>query len=68
MNQDLRMSDAKLYVGNISSRTSRSDIQYKFEKYGPLRRCDLMNGFAFVEYEDHEDARYAVKKMNGARV
>jgi len=40
-------------------------LRYKFEKYGPLRRCDLMNGFAFLEYEEFEDARYAVKKMNG---
>ena len=85
------MSEGKLYVGNISSRTSRSDLQHKFEKYGPLKRsfiillyyscdrcsqllirfyffcpgCDLLNGFAFLEYEDYEDARYSVKKMNG---
>jgi len=27
-----------------------------------------MNGYAFLEYEDYEDARYAIKKMNGAEV
>jgi len=51
-------------VGNISSRTRESDLRYRFEKYGHLARCELMNGFAFVEYEDSRDARDALRAMN----
>lgn len=54
-----------LYVGNVSSRTREKDLRYKFERYGHLLRCELLNGFAFVEFDDDRDGRDAIRALDG---
>jgi arginine/serine-rich splicing factor 4/5/6 len=55
----------RVYVGNLSSRTSEKDLQEAFKKYGNIVKIDLKAGFGFVEYEDQRDASDAVKELNG---
>ncbi|KAG0362977.1 hypothetical protein BGZ54_008386 [Gamsiella multidivaricata] len=55
-----------VYVGHLSARTERRDVEELFEKYGRLVSVELKHGgFAFVEYEDPRDADDAVSKLNG---
>ena len=56
-----------IFIGKISSRVHTSDIEHKFEKYGRIKEIDYRKdrGFAFVEYSHWEDAKYAIKKMEG---
>jgi len=56
-----------IFIGKISSRVHTSDIEHKFEKYGRIKEIDYRKdrGFAFVEYSHREDAKYAIKKMEG---
>ncbi|KAF8979500.1 hypothetical protein BGZ46_005347 [Entomortierella lignicola] len=55
-----------VYVGHLSVRTERRDVEELFEKYGRLVSVELKHGgFAFVEYEDPRDADDAVGKLNG---
>ncbi|KAF9584983.1 hypothetical protein BGW38_004391 [Lunasporangiospora selenospora] len=55
-----------VYVGHLSSRTERRDVEELFEKYGRILSVELKHGgFAFVEYEDPRDADDAVTKLNG---
>ncbi|KAG0012893.1 hypothetical protein BGZ80_011450, partial [Entomortierella chlamydospora] len=55
-----------VYVGHLSVRTERRDVEELFEKYGRLVSVELKHGgFAFVEYEDPRDADDAVSKLNG---
>lgn len=43
---------AKIFIGNVSSRTRERDLERLCKKYGDLRSFSLnRNGFAFVEYE-----------------
>lgn len=63
--RDRDKRSANLYVGNISSRTRESDLRYKFEKFGRLRRCDLLKGFGFVEFDDAYDAEDARDDLDG---
>lgn len=60
-----RDREGKIYIGNISSRTRKSDLEYECDRYGRVLSCALMEGFAFVEYERSKDADYAVRKMGG---
>ncbi|KAG0055627.1 hypothetical protein BGZ83_007927 [Gryganskiella cystojenkinii] len=55
-----------VYVGHLSTRTERRDVEELFEKYGRVLSVELKHGgFAFVEYEDPRDADDAVNKLNG---
>ncbi|KAG0238212.1 hypothetical protein BGW42_006492 [Actinomortierella wolfii] len=55
-----------VYVGHLSHRTERRDVEELFEKYGRVLSVELKHGgFAFVEYEDPRDADDAVNKLNG---
>ncbi|CAI5441624.1 unnamed protein product [Caenorhabditis angaria] len=67
------MSDARIYIGRISSRVSERDVEHFFRGYGQIRDILLKNGFGFVEFDDKRDAEDAVydlngKELNGERV
>ncbi|KAF9113988.1 hypothetical protein BGX27_000381 [Mortierella sp. AM989] len=58
-----------VYVGHLSPRTERRDVEELFEKYGRVLSVELKHGgFAFVEYEDPRDADDAVGKLNGYEI
>ncbi|ELP93369.1 29 kDa ribonucleoprotein, putative [Entamoeba invadens IP1] len=56
----------KLYVGNLSFKTTEEAMKTHFESFGKVKECRLMiyrgysKGFGFVEYETEEDAKKAV--------
>ncbi|CAM9470531.1 unnamed protein product, partial [Heterosigma akashiwo] len=55
-----------LFVVNYDLRqTSTRDLEELFGKYGQLTRCELKQAFAFVEYQDLEDAKDAKEAMDG---
>ncbi|XP_075249607.1 serine/arginine-rich splicing factor 1A-like [Convolutriloba macropyga] len=62
---------ARLYVGNLPPDIRVSDIKELFDsrKYGKILDVDLKNEkgppFAFVEFENQDDADYAVEKRHG---
>ncbi|KAI9285449.1 hypothetical protein BC943DRAFT_323361 [Umbelopsis sp. AD052] len=59
-------SSGKLYVGHVSTRTTRRDLEELFEKYGRVQNVEIKHGgFAFVDYEDSRDADEAVRELNG---
>lgn len=58
------MPEARLYIGNLSSRTSERELRDEFEHYGKVTRCDIKKGFAFVHMEDSDDADEAIRKLN----
>uniref|UniRef100_H2ZLP8 Uncharacterized protein n=1 Tax=Ciona savignyi TaxID=51511 RepID=H2ZLP8_CIOSA len=60
--------DTKIYVGNLSSSTTRGDLEYEFEHYGRLVNVWVAKsppGFAYVEFEDPRDADDAIKGLDG---
>ncbi|EAL43716.1 enhancer binding protein-2, putative [Entamoeba histolytica HM-1:IMSS-B] len=56
----------KLYIGNLSYKTTEENLKTHFESFGKIKEAKLMifrgysRGFAFVEYETEEDAKKAV--------
>lgn len=67
------MSNSKLYVGNLSFKSTEEDIRAAFEQFGAVTdvyvAMDKMTGrprgFAFVTMGTAEEARVAIEKMNG---
>ena len=49
----------RVYVGNLSSSTDKSDVEREFKKFGSLRDVWVARhppGFAFLEFDDPRDA------------
>ncbi|MCU0792616.1 MAG: RNA-binding protein [Opitutaceae bacterium] len=68
------MSNSKLYVGNMSFKTSEDELRSAFGQFGSVTdvyvAMDKMTGrprgFAFVTMGSEEEAKLAAEKMNGA--
>lgn len=67
------MSNSKLYVGNLSFKTTEDELRAAFGQYGSVTdvyvAMDKMTGrprgFAFVTMGTDEEAKVAAEKMNG---
>ncbi len=63
----------KLYVGNLSFKTTENDLRSQFEDYGTVDQVDIITdresgrskGFGFIEMNDHDEANEAINGMNG---
>ena len=63
----------KLFVGNLSFKTTQNDLQDAFSAHGTVMEANLMldrmtgrpRGFAFVTMSTPEEAQKAVDGMNG---
>lgn len=64
---------SRLFVGNLSYRTTESELQDYFTKAGTVTSCNLMldkftgksRGFAFIEFASTEEANRAVEEFHG---
>ncbi|XP_055618835.1 serine-arginine protein 55-like isoform X2 [Toxorhynchites rutilus septentrionalis] len=59
------MVGSRVYVGGLPRDTRERDLERFFKGYG--RICDIMikNGYAFVEFEDHQDVDDTVYELDG---
>jgi RNA recognition motif-containing protein len=63
----------RLYVGNLSYRTTQEELLELFKQAGHVVGCDLIidrntdrsKGFAFVEMESDQDAGEAISQFDG---
>lgn len=63
----------KVYVGNLNLDTDEDGLYAKFSKYGHLEHISLVRdkntgrsrGFAFITFENSEDAIFALEEMDG---
>jgi cold-inducible RNA-binding protein len=70
------MSNAKLFVGNLSFNTTENDLQDMFAAHGTVVEANLMvdrmsgrpRGFGFVTMGTPEEAEKAISALNGASV
>jgi RNA recognition motif-containing protein len=66
------MSQARLFVGNLSFQTGENDLQDYFAQAGVVTSISLMmdkmtgrsRGFAFVEYGTSEEAQKAIEQFH----
>lgn len=66
--------NSKLYVGNLSFKTTEADLRQAFGQFGSVTDVYVANdretgrprGFAFVTFSTAEESKLATEKMNGA--
>ncbi|HAW79422.1 MAG TPA: RNA-binding protein [Balneola sp.] len=65
----------KLLVRNLTRSITEKGLQELFEKYGVVESCDLVldkstrksKGFGFVEMPNADEAKTAIKQLNGKK-
>ena len=68
------MGNSKLYVGNMSFKTSEDELRSAFGQFGTVsdvyiamdKMTNRPRGFAFVTMGSPEEAKAAAEKLNGA--
>jgi RNA recognition motif-containing protein len=63
----------RLIVAGFNRDVTEKDLKKVFSRYGVVRRATIWidlrtgisKGFGFVEIKDEEDAKYAIKKLDG---
>jgi cold-inducible RNA-binding protein len=68
--------NSKLYVGNMSFKTTDDDLRQTFGQFGTVTDVYIANdrmtgrprGFAFVTFSTAEESKLAAEKMNGVEV
>jgi cold-inducible RNA-binding protein len=67
---------SKLYVGNLSFKTTENDLQDLFSEHGDVASVDMImdkmtgrpRGFAFVTMADAQGAQKAIEALHGKNV
>jgi cold-inducible RNA-binding protein len=72
----LEISVTKLFVGNLSFRTTQDDLLSAFSPFGAVESVNVINdrdtgqprGFAFVEMTSASEAESAIRSLNGTEL
>lgn len=65
------MRPVSVFVGGLGDDVEKSDLEREFSKYGELCKVWVARnppGFAFIEYENMDDANDAIDAMNGTLI
>lgn len=63
---DPRFVRARVFVGHLNTnKCTREDVEKLFEPHGKIVGVSLQNGYGFVQFEDEEGARRAIKEVHG---
>ena len=55
-----------VYIGNLTTSTSKQNLEKAFGRFGPMKNVWMGNsGFAFIEYRNLPDAQNVVEYQNG---
>ena len=56
----------RVFIGNITPRVQKAELQYDFEKYGRVLEVFIGRGFGFVTFDEARSANRAVsvRKIN----
>ncbi|KAJ1389185.1 putative SF2/ASF splicing modulator Srp30 [Ochromonadaceae sp. CCMP2298] len=55
----------RLFIGKLSARVTEKEMQEEFDVYGTVAKIDLKAGYAFVFYENEDDAQDAIRGAHG---
>ncbi|VDK35302.1 unnamed protein product [Taenia asiatica] len=56
----------KIFVGNLNPNSKSQDLRKRFELYGKVTECDIVNNYAFVHMESQADAEAAISKLHNS--
>ncbi|VEL16736.1 unnamed protein product [Protopolystoma xenopodis] len=56
----------KIFVGNLNPSSKSAELRKKFEKFGKVTECDIVNNYAFVHMENESDAKAAISSLHNS--
>ena len=59
------LSTTRLFVRPFPPDVQESELNEIFSPFGPMKEVKILNGFAFVEFEEPEAASRAIEEVNG---
>ena len=66
---DPKMMNSRVFIGNLAAdRVKRQDVVKLFEPYGKVLGVSLHKSYGFVQFDDEENAKKAVKAIDGSVV
>ena len=67
-NRRKRIGIPQIFVTKLSSKVTKRDLEREFRKFGDIRNLNIKKGYAFIEYYNKEDAKYAIRELDGKRL
>ncbi|SCU89102.1 LANO_0D03928g1_1 [Lachancea nothofagi CBS 11611] len=65
MAMDGELSTTRLFVRPFPFDVQDSELNEIFTPFGPMKEVKILNGFAFVEFEESDSAARAIEEVNG---
>lgn len=65
------MRPTSIFVGGLGADIQREDLEREFNKFGTMNKIWVARnppGFAFIEFDDDQDANDAIREMNGTMI
>ena len=60
------MVRSRVFVGHLNTeKCSRKEIEDLFDPYGKVVGCSLQHGYGFVQYDEEESAKRAIRELHG---
>ena len=59
------MTSSRVYFGRLAKDTKEEDLVDLVKSYGKYRNLRLLQGFAFLEFDDIQDAQDCCKDLDG---
>ena len=58
----------QVFITKLRYYVTKRDLEKEFGKFGDIKNLTLKKGYAFIEYYDKKDAKYAIRELNGRRL
>ena len=64
------MSDdnCQIFICHLPKDISKNELEEEFQEFGTIRKIEIKNKFAFIEYKSAQSAKDAILKMDGNKV
>ena len=59
---------ARIFVGQLKTESGllkKKDIEKAFSKFGTIEGISLQHGYGFIQYQDEDSAKMAIREMHG---
>ena len=65
---DKPRSIPQVFITRLSYYVTKRDLEKEFIRFGDIKNLTLKKGYAFVEFYDPKDAKYAIKELDGRKL
>ena len=60
--------NCQIFICHLPKDISKNELEEEFQEFGTIRKIEIKNKFAFIEYKSAQSAKDAILKMDGNKV